>query len=502
MGKINKKFFIGLDQGTTGTTSLLLDDEWNVVSQGYKEHTMIYPQPGWVEQDPWEMLSAALGSFSMALKNANINTRQIASIGLSNQGESCIIWNRKTGKPVYNIIVWQDKRTSAYADALAQQAGDMILEKTGLIVDAYFSATKLKWIIDNVPSVAEQMENHELLAGTLDSWLIWNLTGGRIHITDYSTASRTMLFNIHTGQWDDEILSLLGIPKNILPEICDSAMVYGHTDPNVFFGVSIPVSGSVTDQQAALFGQNCYAPGSTKTTYGTGCFMLMNTGDKLVKSANGLLTTVAWKLEDRMTFALDGGIYIAGAAIQWLRDKLNFFSNNSETETMSQAVESNGGVFFVPAFTGLAAPYWDQYARGMIIGLTGGTTKKHIVRATLESIAYQVKDCLDAMESDTGIPVTIMNVDGGMVNNRFLMQFQADILNIPINVPSITESTALGAAYLGAFGIGEFTCPDEIDGLQSLACCYEPNMSDDHRQTLLHLWHEAVKRSIGWNKTN
>lgn len=492
------KFFAGLDQGTTGTTALLADEDWGIVSQGYKEHTLIYPKPGWVEQDPLDIYNSALTSLHIACLKAGINPGQISCIGLCNQGESCLIWNKKTGIPVYNIIIWQDRRTSAYADELAEQAKDLILEKTGLVPDAYFSATKLKWLIDNVPGVTDMLKAGELLAGTLDSWLIWKLTGGRIHITDYTTASRTMLFNIHTGKWDDELLSLLDIPVNILPEVRDSSMVYGYTDPEVFFGASVPITGSVTDQQAALFGQTCFSPGSIKTTYGTGCFMLMNTGDNPVRSANGLLTTIAWRLENKITYALDGGIYVAGAAIHWLRDKLNLFSDCCETANMAESAESNGGVYFVPAFTGLAAPHWDQYARGMIIGLTGGTSKEQIVCAALESVAYQVKDCLDAMNRDTGIPIRAMNVDGGMVNNRFLMQFQADILNIPVNVPVITETTALGAAYLGAFGIGEFNSLSDIACRCALACSYEPKMSEDQRETLLSRWREAVKRSRGW----
>ncbi|MEM1483892.1 glycerol kinase GlpK [Oscillospiraceae bacterium PP1C4] len=495
-----RKFYLGLDQGTTGTTALLLDENWQVAARGYKEHAQIYPNPGWVEHDPMEIWNSMLESIDMAIKEAGADSHEIACIGLDNQGETCMVWDKNTGKPVYNAIVWQDRRTARFADQLALQAGEMIREKTGLVIDAYFSATKIKWILENVPGVAERAKAGDLIAGTLDSWMIWKLTHGHVHVTDYSTASRTMLLNIHTGQWDDEILAAIGIPKNLLPEICDSATIYGYTDPLDFFGVKIPISGSVVDQQAALFGQACYTPGSVKTTYGTGCFMLMNTGDKPVYSENGLLTTVAWGLDKKMTFALDGGIYIAGAAVQWLRDKLQIISKSSESEAMAIAAGNNGGAFFVPAFAGLAAPHWDQYARGTMVGLTGGTTKEQIVRATLESVAYQVKDNLDVMNMDSKIPIKIMRVDGGMVANNFLMQFQADILGIPVDVPVITETTALGAAYLAAFGMGEFKSLDDLTSKWQLAHRFEPKMSADERESLLHNWHRAVERSKNWEE--
>ncbi|WP_312692234.1 glycerol kinase GlpK [Caproiciproducens sp.] len=495
-----RKFYLGLDQGTTGTTALLLDENWKVAARGYKEHAQIFPNPGWVEHDPMEIWDSMLASIDMALKEAGADSHEIACIGLDNQGETCMIWDKNTGKPVYNAIVWQDRRTARYADQLASKSGKMIREKTGLVIDAYFSATKLKWILENVTGVAERAKAGDLIAGTLDSWMIWKLTHGHVHITDYSTASRTMMLNIHTGQWDDEILAAIGIPKNILPEICDSSMVYGYTDPLDFFGVKIPISGSVVDQQAALFGQMCFAPGSVKTTYGTGCFMLMNTGEKPVYSENGLLTTVAWGLNKKMTFALDGGIYIAGAAVQWLRDKLKIIAKASETEALAVEAGGNGGVFFVPAFAGLAAPHWDQYARGTIVGLTGSATKEQIVRATLESVAYQVKDNLDVMNLDSKIPIKIMRVDGGMVANNFLMQFQADILGIPVDVPVITETTALGAACLAAYGIGEFKSLDEMTSRWQLAKRFEPKMSVDERDSLLHYWHKAVERSKDWEE--
>ena len=497
---MTRRFYLGLDQGTTGTTALLLDENWQIAGRGYKEHAQIYPQSGWVEHNPMEIWDAILESVAIALKEAGAESSEIACIGLDNQGETCMIWDRNSGKPIYNAIVWQDRRTARYADKLAEQHGDMIRQKTGLTIDAYFSATKFKWLLDNVEGAMESAKAGNLIAGTLDSWMIWKLTHGGSHVTDFSTASRTMLLNIHTGQWDDEILDAIGIPKKILPEICDSAMIYGYTDPLDFFGVKIPISGSVVDQQAALFGQACYTPGSVKTTYGTGCFMLMNTGDAPVYSANGLLTTVAWGIDKKMTFALDGGVYITGAAVQWLRDKLQIIKTSAESETMAVAAGSNGGVYFVPAFAGLAAPHWDQYARGTIVGLTGGVTKEQLVRATLESVAYQVTDNLDVMNMDSGIPIKVMRVDGGMVTNNFLMQFQSDIMGIPVDVPVITETTALGAAYLAALGAGHYKNLNELASNWKLARRFEPKMSSDERESLLFNWRRAVERSKDWEK--
>jgi glycerol kinase len=495
-----RKFYLGLDQGTTGTTALLLDENWNVAAHGYKEHTQIYPESGWVEHDPIEIWNAILYAVDQALKEAGASAGEIACIGLDNQGETCMVWDPKTGKPVYNAIVWQDRRTARYADQLAEKHGDMIRQKTGLVIDSYFSGTKIKWILDHVENGIARAEAGELIAGTLDTWMIWKLTHGKAHVTDYSTASRTMLLNINAGTWDDEILDAIGIPRKVLPEICNSVQVYGVTDPLDFFGAAIPISGSVVDQQAALFGQACYAPGNIKTTYGTGCFMLMNTGDKPVYSQNGLLTTVAWGLNKKMTFALDGGVYITGAAVQWLRDKLRIITTSGETEEMARTVENTGGVYFVPAFAGLAAPHWDQYARGTMVGITGGTTREHIVRATLESVAYQVNDNLAVMNKDAGIPVKVMRVDGGMVANKFLMQFQADIMGIPVDVPVIIETTALGAAYLAAFGIEEFSSLDDLSSHWKLGQRYEPHMNQDQRESLLHDWHRAVERSKAWEE--
>ena len=494
------KYYMGLDQGTTGTTVLILDEDWNMLSRGYKEHTQYYPKPGWVEHDPLEIWGSILETVDQAAEKAGVtNLEEIACMGLDNQGETVVLWDNVTGVPVYNAIVWQDKRTAKEADEIAAKYKDMIREKTGLVVDAYFSATKIKWVIDNVPGVKEKIARNRINAGTLDSWMIWKLTHGRVFVTDRSTASRTMLFNIHTGDWDDEILSILDIPRSILPEIRDSAEVYGTTDPLDFFGARIPISGSVVDQQAALFGQVCFEPGTVKTTYGTGCFMLMNTGDKPIYSPNGLLTTVGWGLDKgRMTYALDGGIYIAGAAVQWLRDKMRIITSAAETEEIAKSVENTGDVFFVPAFSGLAAPHWDQYARGTIVGITGGTTREHIIRATLESMAYQVKDNLDVMVGDSNIQIEAMRVDGGASVHGFLMQFQADILGIPVDVPEIIETTALGAAYLAAYGIGEFKSLDDIKGKWKLKKRYEPQMDEATRTKLLDKWHKAVERAKTW----
>ncbi len=497
------KYFLGLDQGTTGTTVMIFDENWNKVSRGYKEHTQYYPKPGWVEHDPMEIWRNILETIDIATKEAGITEEDITCIGMDNQGETVMLWDKVSGVPVYNAIVWQDRRTAEEADEITKKYGDMIREKTGLIVDAYFSATKIKWIIDNVPGVKEKINQGRIIAGTLDTWMIWKLTHGRVCATDYSTASRTMLLNIHTGQWDDEILETLDIPKNILPEIKDSSTIFGHTDPLDFFGAIVPISGSVVDQQAALFGQACFKEGTVKTTYGTGCFMLMNTGNKPVYSENGLLTTVGWGLNrgKDITFALDGGIYIAGAAVQWLRDKLQIITHAAQTEELAKSVPDTGGVFFVPAFAGLAAPHWDQYARGTFVGITGGTGREQIVRATLESMAYQVKDNLDVMEKDSGIKIKVMRVDGGASANDFLMQFQADILGIPVEVPEIVDTTALGAAYLAAYGIREFHDFKELEANWKLAKRFEPQMDEKTREELLYQWHRAVERSKGWIET-
>lgn len=493
------KYYIGLDQGTTGTTALILNENWDIHSKGYLEHKQYYPKPGWVEHDPMEIWEKTQLAVKQALDLGGISINDVKTIGIDNQGETVMVWNKNTGKPVYNAIVWQDRRTAKNADELRDKMGEAIKKKTGLVVDAYFSALKIKWILENVPNAREEAKRGELLAGTLDTWLIWKMTGGKLHITDYSTASRTMLLNINTGKWDEDILDELNIPKNMLAQINSSSMLYGYTDSNCFLGGKVAIAGSVVDQQAALFGQACFEPGTVKTTYGTGCFMLMNTGNKIVNSENGLLTTVAWGLDNKMTFALDGGVYITGAAIQWLRDGVKIIDNAAQTEELATSVKDTGGVYFVPAFVGLAAPYWDQYARGTMIGITAGTTRAHIVRATLESIAFQVNEILQVMKKDSGINIGVMRVDGGAVVNKFLMQFQADILGIPVDVPVINETTALGAAYLGALGAGEFSSLNELSNKWKLLKRYEPQMSKDERETLCSKWRRAVERARNWD---
>jgi glycerol kinase len=496
-----KNYYLGIDQGTTGTTSMVFDQDWNVCSKGYAEHTQYYPKPGWVEHDPVEIWDKTKESIAMALDQAGITARDIRVIGQDNQGETCMVWDKKTGDPIYNAIVWQDRRTAKEADELKASWGEVIQRKTGVQVDAYFSALKLKWILDNVEDAWSRMANGELLLGTLDTWLTWKMTGGGVYTTDPSTASRTMLFNLHTKRWDDEILDLMGIPKAVLPKINESIAVVGQTSGPDFFDVEIPIAGSVVDQAAALFGQTCFQEGSVKTTYGTGCFMLMNTGERPVHSDNGLITTAVWGIGDKITYALDGGVYITGAAIQWLRDGIQIIESAAETEAMAQSVPDTGGVYFVPAFVGLAAPYWDQYARGMMIGITGGTKRAHLVRATLEATAFQVAENLEVMRMDSGMAIDVMRVDGGAVVNEFLMQFQADILGIPVDVPEIHETTALGAAFLAALGIGDVSGLEEIAAKWKLARRYEPILSEDRRQAFRERWKKAVERSREWAET-
>lgn len=489
---------MGIDQGTTGTATLIFDDHWKVCGQGYARHTQYYPKPGWVEHDPVEIWKQTKRSVATALANANLHARNLRAIGLDNQGETCMAWDKYTGQPIYNAIVWQDRRTAAMADKLKEEWELEISEKTGLPIDAYFSALKMKWILDNVEHAWQKAQKGELCVGTLDTWLLWKLTGGQCYTTDSSTASRTMLFNLQTGKWDDEILELIGIQKAILPEINDSAMIHGYTLPAEFFEAKVPITGSLVDQASALFGQACLRNGTVKTTYGTGCFMLMNTGNKAVRSRNGLITTVAWSIDRKLTFALDAGVYIAGAAIQWLRDGLRIIESAKETEALASSVSDTGGVFFVPAFVGLAAPHWDQYARGTIGGITSGTTRAHIVRATLEAIAYQVAENLNVMKADSGVKIETMRVDGGAVGNQFLMQFQADMLGIPVDVPVMSETTALGAALLSALGVGDFADLEEVSGTWKLLRRYEPTISEDHRQDLMAQWGKAIERAKNW----
>ncbi|MCI6640702.1 MAG: glycerol kinase GlpK [Pygmaiobacter massiliensis] len=497
-------YFLGIDGGTTGTTVLVLDENWQVVGKGYRRHQMNIPRSGWMEQDPEVLWEDLLFAAKAALEELGLSRSQlegrILGLGLDHQGETCLVWDRKTGKPLSMAINWQDRRTAQAADRLAANSNFLIRERTGLHADAYFSATKWKWILENDPQLAKRAQNGEICAGTLDSWFVYKMTGGRVHITDPSTASRTMLYNIHTGDWDDDLLALLDLPRAMLPAIRTSAQLYGCTEPDCFLGLRVPVSGVVVDQQAALFGQGCFKNGMVKTTYGTGCFMLMNTGQRPVLSTGGLLTTVGWNLGNGDVFALDGGVYTAGSAVNWLRDKAKLIESASDTQKMACAVKDNGGVYFVPAFVGLAAPHWDPYARGTMVGISADTTREHMVRATLESIAYQVRDNLDAMRTDSGLEIPIMRVDGGMVANPFLMQFQADVLGIPVDVPIISETSALGAAYLAALGVGYFGKTSEIEGNWQLERRYEPAMGEDQRQTLLYNWHRAVERSLAWQE--
>lgn len=493
-------YYLGIDQGTTGTTAILFDQKWKVAARGYQAVPLTYPSAGWVEHNAKDVWSSVLTAVTQALSAIGASPDSIRCLGLNHEGESVVVWNRITGEPIYNSIIWQDRRTAHEADLLADQYNEMVHSKTGLMIDSYFSALKLKWILDFVPDAREQLRQGNLLAGTMDSWIVWKLTHGRVHITDASTASRTMLYNIHTQQWDDELIALFGLERSLLPEICDSAALYARTDPLDFLGVSTPISGILADQQAALIGQACVMPGSIKTTYGTGTFMLMNTGGAFVTSANGLLPTVAWKLKREQTFALDGGVFVTGAATKWLENGLEIIRSPQETEQIASSVADNGGVYFVPAFTGLAAPHWDSYASGMMIGITAGTTRAHIVRATLEAAAYQVWDVLNVMNQASKVPITVMRCNGSATENRFLMQFQADLLDIPLDIPEVAETTALGAAFMGALGVGEYDSVQDMESIWKRSKRYEPQMGSDQRDALLYKWHRAAERAKYWNE--
>jgi len=492
------KYYLGLDQGTTGETALIFDADFRLISKGYREHHNLYPQPGWVEHDAIEILNSAISAVDKALYAGHVSISDIACIGIDHEGESVVAWDKSTGKPIYNAIVWADKRQADYCENLKKQYGDFISDKTGVMVDSYFSATKISWILDNVQLAHELEKENKLLVGNIDAWLMWNFSGGRIFNTDYSTASRTMLFNINENRWDEDILKLFNIPDNILPTICESSGIRGQTDPEHFLGAAVPIAGGCTDQVAALFGQACISKGNVKTTYGTSGVMLMNTGDTIIRSNNGLLTTIGWSLKGNITYALDGSFYTAGAATQWLRDGLEIIEKASDTEKIAFNIGENGDVYFVPAFSGLAAPNWDPYARGTIIGITGGTKKAHIIRATLESTAYQVKDIFDAMEQDGNVKISSMKVDGGATANNFLMQFQSDILGVPIEVPEIMEATALGAAYFAAIGLGDYASENFVEKHWKVARRFEPQMSEDERDHLMYKWHRAVSRAQGW----
>ncbi len=491
-------YILAIDEGTTGTTSLLIDVEGQVVNKAYREVHPVYPQPGWVEEDAEELFRKAIAGAQDVIKISGIDISQVKGIGITNQRETTVVWDRYTGKPVTNAIVWQCRRSAAICEELKQKGFDkLVREKTGLIIDAYFSGTKLRWILDHVPNGQKRAEQGDLLFGTVDSWLVWNLTAGKVHITDYSNASRTMLFNIHSLQWDKELLSMLNIPVAVLPRVLPSSQVYGETIPEIF-GIKIPISGIAGDQQAALFGQACYEVSNAKNTYGTGSFILLNTGNKPVNSKSGLLTTVAWGIDNKVTYALEGSIFVTGAAVQWLRDEMNLIKNATESETVANSVPDNGGVYVVPAFVGLGAPYWDMYARGIIIGITRGTHKGHIVRATLEAIDYQVRDVIDVMSNESGVKIPLLRVDGGGTANSLMMQFQADILGIPVQLSAVPDITALGAGYLSGLAVGFWKDTHEIALKRSISRTYEPKMSTDQREKLYNNWKRAVERSRNW----
>ncbi|MPW24542.1 glycerol kinase GlpK [Alkalibaculum sp. M08DMB] len=492
-----KKYILALDQGTTSSRAILFNREGNIIGTSQSEFTQIYPKSGWVEHDAMEIWGTQSGAARQVLDTIGIKTNEIAAIGITNQRETTIIWDRYTGRPIYNAIVWQCRRTADICEELIEKGWqEIITKKTGLIIDAYFSATKIKWILDNVKDARVKAERGDLCFGTVDSWLIWNLTRGKVHVTDYSNASRTMLYNINELKWDEEILAELDIPISMLPEVKPSSHIYGYTDPETFDGVQIPISGDAGDQHAALFGQGCFEPGMAKNTYGTGCFMLMNTGEKPVKSNNGLITTIAWGINNKVEYALEGSIFNAGSSIQWLRDELKLIYDAAQSEYYANLVEDTNGVYMVPAFTGLGAPYWDMYARGAILGLTRGSKREHIVRATLESIAYQVKDVLQAMEEDSGIKLKDLNVDGGASANNFLMKFQADILGVPVNRPKVLETTALGAAYLAGLAVGFWNDQGEISNKSSIETTFIDCMDEEKREKLYAGWLNAVKKAM------
>ena len=495
------KYIVALDQGTTSSRAIIFDHDQNIISTSQKEFTQIYPKEGWVEHDPMEIWATQYGVLQEAMAKKSISPDDIAAIGITNQRETTIIWDKNTGKPVHNAIVWQCRRTASICDSLKETDGfeDYVRQNTGLVIDAYFSATKIKWILDNVEGAREKAEQGDLLFGTVDTWLLWNLTNREVFVTDYTNASRTMLFNIKTLRWDEKILEMLDIPASMLPQVKNSSQVYGYAGLGQQ-GRKVPVAGIAGDQQAALFGQACFEQGQAKNTYGTGCFILMNTGEKFVKSSNGLLTTIAIGIDDRVTYALEGSVFIAGAVVQWLRDELRLIDSASETERLAQSVSDSGGVYLVPAFTGLGAPHWDMYARGTITGITRGTGRSHIVRAALESIAYQTRDVLDAMMQDTGINLKSLKVDGGASQNNFLMQFQADILGKEVDRPVVTETTALGAAYLAGLATGFWKSRDEIAQKWSMDRKFMPVMNIDEREARYSKWKKAVTRATLWEE--
>lgn len=494
------KYVMALDSGTTSNRCILFNEKGEMCSVAQKEFTQHFPKPGWVEHDPGEIWSTQLAVAREAMTKIGAGAEDIAAIGITNQRETTIVWDKNTGQPIYPAIVWQCRRTSEYCDSLKEKGlTEKYREKTGLVIDAYFSGTKVKWILDHVEGARERAQRGTLLFGTVETWLIWKLTRGAVHVTDYTNASRTMLFNIHTLEWDDEILEEMGIPKSMLPQAKPSSEIYGETDPG-FFGGRIPIAGAAGDQQAALFGQTCFEQGEAKNTYGTGCFLLMNTGKKPVLSKNGLVTTIAWGIGREVTYALEGSIFVAGAAIQWLRDELRLIDSAADSEYFAQRVKDTNGCYVVPAFTGLGAPYWDQYARGTIVGLTRGVNKYHIVRATLESLVYQVNDVLEAMKADSGMDLAALKVDGGASANDFLMQVQADISNAPVNRPQCVETTAMGAAYLAGLAVGYWKDKEEVKTNWAIDRVFTPAIEQEKREEMLSGWSRAVKCSHGWAK--
>lgn len=493
------KYIIALDQGTTSSRAIIFDEQQKIIASAQKEFRQIYPKEGWVEHDPMEIWSSQSGVLAEAIAMSGISQHDVIGIGITNQRETTIVWDKTTGKPVYNAIVWQCRRTAHIIDELKKRnLSDYIIDNTGLIPDAYFSGTKIKWILDNVPGAREKANKGELLFGTVDSWLIWKLTNGKSHFTDYTNASRTMIYNIKNLCWDKKLLKELDIPESMLPEVKDCSGTFGYANLGGQGGHRVPICGVAGDQQAALFGQACFEKGEAKNTYGTGCFMLMNTGEKMIKSNNGLLTTIAIGLNGKIEYALEGSIFVAGAAVQWLRDELKLIADSKDTEYFANQVKDNGGVYFVPAFVGLGTPYWDMYARGTIVGLTRGTNKNHIIRATLESIAYQTRDVLEAMQNDAHIELKTLKVDGGASANNFLMQFQSDIIGKTVNRPSTVETTALGAAYLAGLAVGFWESKEEIKNNWCLEKVFTPSMDELERDAKQNKWKKAVQRSLNW----
>lgn len=497
---MDREYIMALDQGTTSSRAILFNKHGDIIATAQKEFKQYYPKPGWVEHDPMEIWGTQSGVIREVMDRAAVRPEQIASIGITNQRETTVIWEKESGKPIYNAIVWQCRRTASICNELKDRGlGEYIRENTGLIVDAYFSATKIKWILDNVEGARKKANEGKLLFGTIDTWLIWNLTRGKVHATDYSNASRTMVYNIHSLEWDEFLLNELDIPRSLLPEVRPSSYLYGYTDANDFRG-RIPITGVAGDQQAALFGQVCFYEGMAKNTYGTGCFMLMNTGEKAIKSNKGLLTTIAWGIDDKVYYALEGSIFVAGAVVQWLRDEMKIIRSADETEYLASKVPDTNGVYLVPAFVGIGAPYWDMYARGTIVGITRGTKVEHIVRASLESIAYETRDVLEAMEEDSGITLKALKVDGGAVVNNFLMQFQADILNVVVERPLTRETTALGVAYLSGLKVGYWNGLEDIVDNWKVDRVFIPEMDKDLRESLYRNWKRAVERSLSWDE--